>query len=98
MAPNKELLTVQHFKAWQRVNAAALQEADERNQRAVDDYVIRSLTTAMKDGMSMNEAGDILLDWPPCGFRDGVHYTPKAFRRALRSTGWIPPRERNGRG
>ena len=83
------------FKAWHAANAAHLREADERNQRAVDDFIIRQVMHSVQAGATVDQAGDaILAIGAGYGFRGGVLYTKEGYRRALRSIGWRPKRDR----
>jgi NurA-like 5'-3' nuclease len=92
-----QLLTPAAFKAWHAANAAQLREADERNQQAVADCMIRAVMNSIQSGATLEEAGDaILRAGVGYGFRGGVLYTRDGYRRALLSIGWRPKRERTG--
>lgn len=95
-SPNYHI-TPSDFLAWQKANAAMLRDAEELNQRAVDDYVLKGVMRIMQKGrIALNEAGDAFLRNPGYGFRDGIHYNQESVRRALRSIGWLPKRQRAG--
>jgi len=92
-----QLLTPAAFKAWQATNATFIRESEERNQLAVDDYVIRIVISAIQSGLTLDDAGDSILEaGVGYGFRGGINYSRDGFRRALLSIGWRPKRERDG--
>jgi hypothetical protein len=93
---DSEYLTPEDFLAWRKVNTAMLRDVENRNQRAVDDYVIKGVMLAIQGGLTLNQAGDAFLRNPGYGYRNGIHYTPGSVRRALRSIGWLPKIERAG--
>lgn len=91
----RELLTPADFNTWHLEKAASLREADERNQRAIDDYIIRQVVSSIEGGATVDQAGDaILAAGTGYGFRGGVLYTKEGYRRALVAIGWRPKRER----
>ncbi|MFV8582127.1 hypothetical protein ACNRBH_23785 [Ralstonia pseudosolanacearum] len=93
---NTDYISPADFLAWQKVNAVMLRDNEELQRRAIDDAVIKSMMHAMQAGFDLHAAGDWLVRCFHYGCRDGINYTPAAVRRALRSIGWLPKRERAG--
>ncbi|SMG28280.1 hypothetical protein [Paraburkholderia susongensis] len=95
---DSQYLTPADFLAWKKVNDAMLLDDDERNQRAVDDAVIKFVMREIRRGAEFEDAGDFAarIRQASYGVHDHVRYTPSAVRRALRAIGWKPKRERAG--
>jgi hypothetical protein len=95
---NQNYITPSDFKAWQKVNAAMLRDNEDRQRAAAEDAVIKSVMRAMYAGLGLQEAGDHIVRGFQYGCREGISYTPATVRRALRTIGWLPKRERAAGG
>ncbi|WP_333992239.1 hypothetical protein [Burkholderia orbicola] len=57
----KKMLTVEDFKAWQRVTEAARAELEDDIRRQAVDSLVRYVTREMSNGRSLQQTGDAFL-------------------------------------
>jgi hypothetical protein len=84
MSAPRQLLTVEDFQAWQRVNAAAHAEAEGRARAALVDAVLRDVLMHMSWGLQA--ACDHA--WSTRG-KHAPHTHRQAVREALVAVGWV---------
>ena len=89
-------MTPEDFKAWKTINEQALKVIEEGHQLAVDDTVIRWMMDAMQRGLSLDDAGEMILRCFNYGTSGGVTRTKGMVRRSLKAIGWESKRERAG--
>lgn len=91
--------SVEEFNDWKKSKAAKLEEAQAQNQRAVDSAVIKSVTGLLKQGMTIDAAGDLLLRNGNFVSRPGiVWFTDEAILKTLKSIGYRTKGERKKGG
>lgn len=91
--------SIDEFHAWRESKAAELEKAKAKNQRDVDSYVIKKVMGLLKQGMTIDAAGDwVLRNDYIGGVSEGVIITKEAALRSLRSIGWKPKDERQKGG
>ncbi|MBR1193974.1 hypothetical protein [Bradyrhizobium sp. AUGA SZCCT0160] len=79
----KQLLTVEDFKGWQRVNAAALAQSEEYARATMVDALLRDVLLRMNWGLqaACDHAWSTRAKHAP-------HFHRQAAREALEAIGW----------
>lgn len=87
--PNKKW-TASDFHSWCEENAAELEAAQAQNQLAVDSVVIKEVMRLLKKGLTLENAGDWLLQNPDfCGWSYSAIVTKSSAQRSPQSIGWL---------
>lgn len=93
-------MTADKFLRWVAAHSPTLEQKQERRQRAIADAAADCLYKGMRtQGVSINVAGDDLIDRFPSGAPDGrTPWTVGELQAALVSLGWQPKRSRGEGG
>lgn len=89
---------VDDFRQWQRRSEAEISARQEHARLETERAVVRSGEVLMLRGMSLDDAGDLIIKTFGWGSPGGVHFTPDAVRSVLLAMGWRPKRARSKRG
>lgn len=96
ISTTENYITAVDYIAWEKFNKAILLDQGQRQQRAIDDAVIKDVMHARQAGLSLQDAGRVIVRNFHYGCRDGINFTPAAVRHALKSIGWNPKRKTAG--
>lgn len=90
--------SVDDFREWMQQSEAELSAQRKYAQREIEQAVVRATMATMLQGVSLDDAGDMMIRAFGRGSSDGIHYTPDAVRSVLLAMGWQPKRARSNRG
>lgn len=83
------------FLAWQEKHSSAIAQGQDQRREEIQSAVIGYVRRAIRDWrMTLNAAGDDLLNRFPYRIGESCSTTPPETRVALEAIGWLPARRR----